>query len=297
MENIGIRSSKIPAGGRSVVFSNLKTLPFSFLDHSDFDYRCEETRYNFPECLAPAQDVQPQFPQLTNLTLNNGYKQRALQFNPQVISSSLEKVFSKVRLEDLVLFCKPPSHSIGNLKLISSLYGVEEMEAFYRSTNRLLGEIGNLRNYMLFVLGGGFDLVDIERINWLNVTELRLRSIDSSALMELLARLPLLRSTWLDPFIYTSSYNSFGQGDSQLKEVEIVLLERDEWTLDDVAEFLCRLTKQHPNIDKLALPKDLKNRIKGTFKGTQWQHIELVKTTDWSFLFGGKESDSEDEDL
>lgn len=268
----------IPADGSPVVFSNLKTLSFEFLDNTWFDLRYGRNNYELPTRKTPIHDIQLQFPWLTNLTLSKENVQNELLFTPQAISSSLEKVKLKISLEDLVHFRKLPITSIGKLEFYLHMCEITDMKEFYRVTNRLLGEIDNFGRYTGFVLDGRFDRVDIERIRWTNITELKLTFVDASTLVDLLSKLPLIKSIIMDRLIYSSSYNSARKDKSQLKEVHISQLKGNDWTLENTASFISYLISQHPNTNSLILPVYLKNRIKEMFQGTQWQHVEIISS-------------------
>lgn len=56
----------IPVDGSLVVFSNLKSLSLRVLNYFWFDFGYDQTWYDFPERLIPAQGLQVLFPKLAN---------------------------------------------------------------------------------------------------------------------------------------------------------------------------------------------------------------------------------------
>lgn len=264
----------IPSGGTSVVFSNLKALSLSYLDeYSDIDTSKQL------ESLAPTQNLKIQLPQLTELTLISNNAKSQLVFNPDIISSRLEKAWLDISFKDLALSRKLPINSIGKLNLNMDMCKINNMAEFYRTTNRLLGDIDNFGKYTHFVLEGRFDLVDMDRIKWTNVTKLFLAFIDVPTLIKLLAKLPMLESVEIICLTYGANYDTTPLEKSQLKEIDIGRLKRGEWTLDSATEFIHSITRQHRNINKLKLPGDVRERLREmTLDGTNWQEIKLEKS-------------------
>lgn len=83
----------VPIGGIPVVFSNLKTLLFGILDYMWSSKGDKNNMHGSFNCVSPIRDLQLQFSRLTELTLVNDFHNCAgLQFNPQVIPSTLKKV-------------------------------------------------------------------------------------------------------------------------------------------------------------------------------------------------------------
>lgn len=153
------------------------------------------THYTLSDRVAPIQDVQPQFPQFTDLNFIKDEYHGGLKFNPLVIPSKLKEVMLEVGLGELKLFRELGIRSIDKLTLFLNVNAQLDMEELYRLSSWFLGYTNNFRNHTLFNLKGKYELMDMEQIRWTNATKLQLDCIDASLLMELFIRLPLL-SLW-----------------------------------------------------------------------------------------------------
>lgn len=178
-------------------------------------------------------------------------------------------------MKDLTFSHKLPVKAIGRFEFYLHMCEIEYIEEIYLETNWFLGKVDDFRRSTYFFLEGVFDQINVGLIKWTNVTELELTFIEAVTLMELLVRLPSLRSVILVCVCYTTNYGSLQQRTSQLKEVDINRLNREGCTLSNTTYFIPSLMHQHPNISKLKLPEDLKDQVGLGFQDTQWRHVEL----------------------
>lgn len=277
----------VPEDGGPVVFSNLRTLAFSFMDDADFASLYEGTTYVLPSVrMVPARE-EPELhcPRLSNLVIIKDHGKYGPRFNPRVIPSHLNRVHFSVGLAELSKLSKLPVKSIRHLYVCLELCKIENMSEFYRTTNRLLGGINNTGGATKFYLKGRFSQVDMKRIKWSNITELKLEYVDTMDLMGLLARLPLLKTVKIARLIYNPNTSAADLGKLKLTHIAINMLLGEEWTSESTVDFVRPLASSCPDLIVLRLSEKFWPEVSEMAKqDPQLEHIKTYVTRDFGYV-------------
>lgn len=261
-----------------LVFPNLTTLYFS----------CDGVRGGDEDLMdALKEDASPgslrlQFPNLkvfdTRVRNADG-----IVFRPEIIPSHLEEL--RMLIQDIAFleFGQLPIESVGCLDVhISESYAIFD-DAFYDISNRLFGEVTITKEASVRLGVDQTDVIDIEQIQWTNVSVLEIDYRDLQCCVSYLYKIPTLRKLELNAWeaildgeeINTIPTEPIAElRDHGLEELAIDNLNTGWLTKYDVALTAC-LVKSLRNLKKLIIPREKSEEIVEVFKNSARKHPHI----------------------